>query len=341
MLHTSITIDLPSEPYPTSGRIASLMRWVLLGPDPHAGRKRLTVSGLTVLDKLLTGLAASGFDDVISVLVDRRPVYIDTQQRLDDIQLALDRTLASGALRQGLRDVHMVLSRAHDGVHSLADVTLDDEVLVSEHPVALRWSTRIASLRVRPDEGPLEYRERVRDTLSTSGLRPQIAATTAASSQLADNLRAHLQPATVSRHSVVGRVVVPGPTQVGRFRHLGFRQRLRARVYRAEPKDKRIGAYDDPHVYYYYDPYHDLLSWLLVHEALAGRWDAEGVEFVHPDGRLLFVGGQAPREPLDVPSDAVEFHAQGLRIDDGLPVVGFDRAEAGSPHAPGWGGESC
>jgi len=340
MLHASITIDLPSEPYPTSGRVAALLRWVLTGPDPHAGRSHLTVSTLVVFERLLASFGASGFDDVISVLVGRKPVYIDTQQRLDDIAEALEQTTKSGALGGGLEDLHFVLSRMHEGLHSLADVTLDDEVLADEHEITVRWSSRITDLRTRRDEGPQQYVGRVQEALRSGGLDAWISAATTAREQLVTHLRAQLEPVAISASPVVARIVVPGPTQVGRFRHLGFRERLRPRTYRAEPKDQRVGAYDDPHVYYYYDPYHDLLSWVLVHEALAGRWDAAGVEFLHPDGRLLFRGGERPSEPLEVPCGAVEFGERELIIADDLPTVGFDRAEAGSPHAPGWGGEN-
>ena len=92
MLHTTITIDLPSEPIPPSGRVASLMRWVFLGPDPNEGKKRVTIGGLVVVESLLRSFKAAGFDDVISVLVGRKPVYIDTQEQLEDIELALGRT---------------------------------------------------------------------------------------------------------------------------------------------------------------------------------------------------------------------------------------------------------
>ncbi len=340
MLHASITIDLPSEPYPPSGRIASLVRWVLSGPDPRAGHTHITVSALAVFEKLLAGVEASGFDDVISVLVGRKPVYIDTQHRLDDIQEALEQTAKCGSLGEGFKDVHCVVSRPHDGMHSLVDVTLDEDVLADQHELSLRWSTRMTDLRVRGDENPAQYLERVRAALGSDGLRGAVSTTTAATEQLATQLEAQFGAVTLHRSPVVARVVVPGPTQIGRFRHLGFGQRLRARVYRPEPKDRRVGAYDDPHVYYYFDPYHDLLSWVLVQEALAGRWDATGVEFLHPDGRVLFRGGEQPIEALEVPSDAVQFGEHGLTIADEMPAVGFDRAEAGSPHAPGWGGEN-
>lgn len=318
----------------------ALMRWVLSGPDPHAGRKHITENGLTVLENLLRGFANAGFDDVVSVLVDRRAVYIDTKQQLHDLQAALEETVRCGALRDGLRDVHVVLSQRSDHLHNLAHLAVTDDVLVDESEVQIRWSTRIAALRVRGDEGALAYQQRIAAAAAQGEVDEACKAASRDAQALAKALGETMAPAQVSLDTMTTRVVVPGPRQVGRFRHLGFGKRLRPRVYRAHPKDQRVGAYDDPHVYYYFDPYHDLLSWVLVQEALAGRWQAPGVEFVHPDGRLLFRGGQQPTEPLDVPSDSVRLEENTLVIADDIPTMGFDPAEVGSPHAPGFGGDN-
>ncbi len=339
MLRAKIRVNLPSEAYPASGRVASMMRWVFLGPDPHAGRKHITVNGLAVLDKLVAGCAAADFDDVIAVLVDRKPVYIDTQQRLDDLHIALQSTLASGALKDGLRDVHFVLSRQAEGLHLLADVTVNDEVLVEADEIELRCSARISEFRVQGSEGLLAYQQRITAALGEGLFSRAEERSAAQASRLAECLSSELRPADVEMVACSPRVVVPGPRQVGRFRHLSFGVRPRPRVYRAASKRDRVGAYDDPHVYYYYDPYHDFLSWILVGEAAARRWAARDVEFVHPDGHTLAIGGEALADvTLDVPAEAVRVAANRLVVDSAIPEVGFHPAEAGSPHAPGWGG---
>ena len=92
-------------------------------------------------------------------------------------------------------------------------------------------------------------------------------------------------------------------------------------------------------MHHYYDPYHDLLSWILVLEARSGPWDAEGIEFVRSDATPIDVVSCGLSD-LGVPLSSVDFRAERLEVDPSLPHVGFHPAEAGSPHAPGWGGDA-
>lgn len=343
MLHTTLQVELPSEPYPATGRLRGWLRWVLVGPSPTDGHTHLVLNALATLERVLLAFAEAGFDDVIAVLVDRRPVYIDTQERLDDLPLALQRTVECGALAKGVQGVQLVLSRRVDEspqLHHLAEVTLCDDVLEGEPQLRIRWSTRVVGLRVARDEDGPTYAQRIAASLADGALTQARGSTTAAVSALRDALTTHLSPVRIEAPELRTAVVVPGPKQVGRFRHLGFGTRLRPRVYRPQPKDKRVGAYDDPHVYYYFDPYHDLLSWLMVDEALAGRWRDPAVEFVSPDGTALFAGGEAPPPTFEVPRDAVTIERDRLVVAESLPAMGFDPAEVGSPHAPGWGGDA-
>ena len=202
----------------------------------------------------------------------------------------------------------------------------------------MRWSSRLTSLRVQPGEGPLEYQRRVLDSAASGVLGRQESRVVTAVARLATALDG-LQPIRVDASDVRFRIVVPGPTQLGRLRHLGFRGLVRARVYRPAPMVRAGGAYDDPHVHHDYDPYHDLLSWILVLGARAGRWDARGVEFVRPDGAVIDDVTSCSPEELGVPLTAVRFHRDRLEIDPAMPEVGFHPAEAGSPHSPGWGGD--
>ena len=241
-------------------------------------------------------------------------------------------------LRAGFKKLELVASLRNSGLHSLVDVAFDEDVLWADHELTVRWSSRLTSLRVQPGEGPLEYQQRVLESASTGVLRSEESRVVTAVARLASALDG-LQPIRVEASDVRVRVVVPGPTQLGRLRHLGFRGAVRSRVYRPAPTTRARGAYDDPHVHHYYDPYHDLLSWILVVEAREGRWDAQGVEFVRPDGVAIDVVQCDPAE-LGVPLTAVQFHRDRLEIDPAMPEVGFHPSEAGSPHAPGWGGDA-
>lgn len=340
MLFTAIEIDLPSEPYPQSGRVSAMLRWIVSGPDPYAGKKRSTENGLEVVDKLLRGFGEAGFDDIVSVYVEEKPVYLDTEERLSDLSVALDRALESGALKEGLKDIRLIASRQADGLHTLADVTVDDDVLVEDKAVQIKLSSRISALRVQPDETALEYRERVVKILDAEGLDDSKRRADEVATRLAQSLSQQLDPAKVSKGETIARVVVPGPNQVGRFRHLGFGDRLRKRIYRPEPSEKHKEPYWDPHPSYYYDPYHDLFSWLVVEELIQGRYSSDGITFIHPGGDPAFVGGaKGKHTELTVPLDAVKFFEHRIDVDDMVPDIGFHPAEAGTPHAPGWGGE--
>lgn len=341
MLFTQIEIDLPSEPYPQSGRVKSMLRWIVSGPDPYAGKKRSVQNGLEVIDKLLRGFEAGGFDDIIALYVEDKPVYLDTEERLSDLGVALDRALESGALEDGVKDVRLVASRQDDGLHTLADVTIDDDVLVEDKAVNIKMSTRISRLRVQSDENALEYRARVVETLDAEGLDGSKTRADQIAVRLAQSLSEQLDPAQVTKGDTSARVVVPGPTQVGRFRHLGFGERLRNRIYRPEPSQKHKEEFWDPHPCYYYDPYHDLFSWLVVEELIEGRYPSDGITFIHPGGDPAFEkGAKGNHSELTVPLSAVKFYEHRVDVDDMVPDVGFHPAEAGTPHAPGWGGEN-
>lgn len=339
MFQCSIRVDLPSELSPVSSRVASLMRQFFLGLDSKASRKHITQNGLVVLENTLTACMSAGFDDVISILVEKKPIYVDTQQRIGDLQWAMDRMLASDALKDGLRDVSIILSQQRDGLHTLANIEVNDEVLSPDSAVNIKWSTRCTQFRVQKGENPIEYQCRIAAALDSGLFDRQVLQNQYQAKSFVDCLQGQLHPENIVQAPLTVRVVIPGETQMGRFRHLYFGTFVRERSYSASRKRTHLGAYDDPHVYYYYDPYHDLLSWIMVQEALAHRWSAEGINFVHPNGQLLAIGGEAlSKIKFDTSMDAISLTDRGVTVSDEIPHVGFHPSEAGSPHSPGWGG---
>jgi hypothetical protein len=352
MFHAEIRVDLPSELPPPPGRVQSLVRW-LLGrvPAPDAAFEHLIACGLTVVERTLGALEAAGFDDILSIVVDGRPVYVDLENELGDLREALEGVVRSGAIREGFGVIRLTASalRSSEGrsdeVRVLADVRIRSRVPKHQEEIVASISGRVVSLDIQPEEGPRDYAGRVRTWVRDSeALDSAKAAFDGVTDALANALDAAVTGARAVRDPSRVRVIVPGPRQVGRLRYLTFGASLRGIVYQALPSHERTGAYDDPFYRHLFSSYYDLLSWIVAGEVLDGAWPRPDVELVAPSGTLLVTGDRVQElspEALEVSRNAVRTNERGdLVIDDAVPRVGsLDPAERGSPHAPGWAGE--
>src|SRR5204863_4977352 len=109
----------------------------------------------------------------------------------------------------------------------------------------------------------------------------------ALTNRLADKLgltlvgaRAKVRPATV-------QIIRPGPQQLGRFRKLPFGSDVARPHYRPVPTYQRSGAYADPFFYYYYDPYYDYMSWIMLDTMLHQHyWHSPAIQVVDTSGTL-------------------------------------------------------
>jgi len=343
MLHARLTVDLPSAPLPRSGKILRLLRSLVAKPASEAGDEQLVGDALEPLLALLEALGAAGFDDVIAVSAGGRSIYTDTQERRGDLGPALERLVASGRMGPGFGTATVVLCQITPTLHTVAEVTLVERTTAGQPELVVALVARARGLRIGRDEGPASYQARVEAELAAGALdrlRDQLR------DQLNDAVERVRQPTLPGRglaaepEGPTVRVVAPGPAQVGRFRHLGFHRQRRAAVYQPAPTDRRAPAYDHAHVHYYFDPYHDLLCWVVVGALLDGRCTTPGVEVIDPGGTLLFTSDAVPGSPrLPVPRDAVTLGDDQVEVAATIPSVGIDQAEAGSPHTPGFGGE--
>ncbi|MCX4246841.1 hypothetical protein [Paraliomyxa miuraensis] len=344
MLHARIIIDLPREPLPRTSRIKRLLLSLVTDPGPDEARERLLGNALELLGATLQALATTGVRDVIAIVVGKHAVYTDTEQRLDDLDDAFARVVESGRLEPGFGTVRVVLSHVADGLHTVAELTIDEEVAQGTAPASIELVSRTAELRITADEGPSQYRTRVDALLAEGGLERMRERGSALTRAASTALAAAFGPTSVRVEGPQLRIVAPGPVQVARLRHLGFRQRLRPPTHRPNPTHRgRSPAYDHAHVHYYFDPYHDLLSWIVVEALLDGRAPVEQATVVDPDGKPLFTAGgaSAPPKPVALPiaRDAVRLEDSAIVIDEAVPAMGLDVAEIGSPHAPGYGGD--
>jgi hypothetical protein len=89
------------------------------------------------------------------------------------------------------------------------------------------------------------------------------------------------------------QIIRPDARQISRFRELGFGDSVSEPAYRPVPTRQRYGAYADPFYYYYYDPYYDFMSWVLVDSMIHSAWHPGYVHVVDPGGAFLYSGDQA------------------------------------------------
>ncbi len=336
MHRARLTIDLPSEELPPDPAVLAVLRWIFTTGESKA-LERITGTGLSWCQRLLAASAHGGLTEVIAIVADDRELYLDEQQRGEDFVSVLQAIAKPGGLEGGFGELRIVLSGNREGWHAVADIRLRTQVEKGVPEIEVHWSARSLELRVAADEDALAYGERI---ATFAGDATAATAAFSAPERMLDDLLARwtkeLAPSVVAVASRRRLVVVPGPTQVGRFRRLGFGKALRGRSYRPRAAETRTGAYDEPHVYYYFDPYHDLLSWLVAQHVASGHWQGPTLEMVDRNGEPLAASGTSGWE---VPVDAVTVEAKRVLVDDRVPQVhGIDVAEAGSPGAPGFAG---
>jgi len=336
MHRAELTIDLPSEELPSDPVLLSVLKWIFTTEETGA-LERVTGDGLTWCRRLVGACTRGGLTDVVAMTADDTELYLDDRGKFEDFGEVVDAVVKRGGLQGGFSELRVVLSGTYEEWHAAATIRLRTEVEKGAPEIDLQWSARSLGMRVQPGESPAQYRDRI-----TSLARDPSAAMAAfaAPEVMLDNLIEHFAhelgaPPAQSRRRVV---VVPGPVQVGRFRTLGFERSLRDRTVRPVAIERRTGAYDEPQVYYFFDPYHDLLSWILAAEIVEGRWAGPDVELVDHHGNPLPVGAGAYAQ-WEVAPDAVVIGDEKIEVSAVVPdVAGLDVAEAGNPNTPGFGG---
>jgi len=334
-----VTIDLPSEELPPDPAILRVLRWIFTTDETKSDRHELVGSGLEWCRRLMAASEAGGLDDLIALAADGEDHYLDQEQQEEDFTEVLDAIAQRGDLEGGFELLTVVLSGHHEDWHALASIDLCTHADSTTSEISVEWSARSLGLRVQEGETAPEYIDRIEQTCrDPEKAAAAFAPPEAMLDRALERWRADLAPGVVQTSSRTLRVVVPGPTQVGRFRNLGFGRALRPRTYRPKAKEKRIGSYDEPQVYYFFDPYHDLLSWVVAKEVVAGRFRGPAMAVVDRHGETLPLGPGAETK-WEVPVDAVTITDGKLTVDERVPQVSnLDLAEVGNPNAPGFAG---
>ena len=323
MLKSAITVDLPSA---RADRSKTPVEWVraLFGArlDLRSNQEELTISAMSLVVGLVEGFSAAGITDVISFVVDKKVVYLDTREVADDLSLVLQAAEQKGILEKRFNEMHLVLSHKESGLHVLIDVRIRNRVMLAEEEMNIDLSGRIEELQIQSGEEASTYRARIESFMSatarTDGYRLALDALT---NRLADKLGLTLVGARAKVRPTTVQIIRPGPQQLGRFRKLPFGSGVARPHYRPVPTYQRSGAYADPFFYYYYDPYYDYMSWIMLDAMLHQHyWHSPAIQVVDTSGSLVGTGDR-----LDVATDswagrdAVTVGDDGISVDSSVP----------------------
>jgi hypothetical protein len=348
MLYANIHIDLPSE---LVLRERTLLAWFsrLIGRElePSEAQDVATITGLSVFKPVTDALAQVGVTDVLSVIVDDKIAYVDTNEDSGDLASAVAELDARAVLEREFEVMSMTLADRREGLRTLIEVTLRRRVPASTPELRLHFAGRLDAMQVARGDTPVSYAKRLRalaaDTSALVAARERFTARVGeAERALAQQLGALSLSCAVT--PVELRLIRPGPRQLDHFRRLTWGSRVRLPKYRPVPIRGRRGAYDEPFYHYYYDPYFDFVAWVTLSEIAAGRgWQGLDFEVLDPDGSRVFDSGDPSGEATLqlVHLDQVQLTQTGLVVDPAIPELGGpDPGEVGDPRVTaGFGGE--
>ncbi len=345
MLHASITIEEPSG----RGNTSAVWAWLRdlfrskeeLDALEHAFGQR-TLERLGAVGR---ALESCGVSDVIHLFIDDRPIYEDTSDERDDLSAALTRATQGREVDTHFETLRLVVSAVDDHLHQLIDIQITGRGQGAGPQIKIELAARHQDLRIEVGEQAHTYRDRVLTAVRVAAEPGRGLERFAAHARaLHEALTAALPGAHIQSSEAEIRLIRAGTKQVGRLRNLGFERAVRLPTYRSKATHRRTGAYDSPFYYYYFDPYQDLLHWIIVEDMLAcGTWTDSRVQVVDRTGAPLFLGSEAHAhrdDNFEVAREALTITPEsGLVIDPAIPrVSSMDPVEIGSPHTPGYGG---
>ncbi|MBI3206696.1 MAG: hypothetical protein HYZ29_34495 [Myxococcales bacterium] len=350
MLRTRIVVDLPSVEVLRQKTLGEAFR-SLFGAkvDLHTGTEEITVTGLALIGALVNAFQLAGMTNAIAFIVDQKVVYKDPADQGNDLPLIMAACQETRLLTRKFGEMHLVVSHAENGMLAIADVHVRRETLQGQAEMVVDLSGRIDELRIARGETAAAYAARVRAFSRT----PQVAeawerAFESLARRLAAALGTSLPGSRIAVEPVRIQLIRPSPKQVGRFRHLKFGAAVERPTYRPVPARERLGAYADPFYFYYFDPYYDFMTWVILDDMARHNyvWSTARLAIVDDAGVDVTEGGAKPpkqvlREVLD--EDAVDFSSAGfLLISDDIDDSGGLSLDdlASASDADAWGADA-
>ena len=336
MLKSTVRVDLPSV---ETNRRPGPIEWVrsLFGAqlDLRSGKEELTVGAFSLIEGVVAGFDRAGIHDVISLLVDKKVVYLDTNEVPDDLPLLVRAAEAAGVLDQRFREMHLVLAHRDEVLHTIIDCKVTSQVMLGESELSIQLSSRLTELQIRQGETAEHYAERIKSfAMVDSSFEPARRRLEQLTQRIAAALGSALVGARVACEDAVVQLIRPDRGQIGRFGQLPFGDEVQSPEYRPVPTLQRAGAYADPFYYYYYDPYYDYMNYVLVDAMVRdSMWQSQYVHVVDPAGTMLFSGDQAAVHANDgwVGRDAVTYDTSGqLALSDTVNWSDDDQSRSSS-----------
>src|SRR5579864_1568949 len=162
MIKSRITVDLPSvETRRSMGPVEWMRSLFGASIDLRSGKEELTVGALSLVEGLVEGFSRAGVTNAISLLVDKKVVYLDTNDVPDDIPLIGKAAEQTGILDKKFTEMHLVLSHKEAGLHVICDTLIQSKVLLGEAEMQVVLSARVEDLQIRPGETAQAYAERI------------------------------------------------------------------------------------------------------------------------------------------------------------------------------------
>jgi hypothetical protein len=263
--------------------------------DLRSGKEELTVGAISLIEGLEESFTKAGITNAISLLVDKRVVYLDQNDVDDDLKLVGKAAQEAGILDEKFTEMHLVLTHKEAGLHTIIDVRIQNEVILGQEEMQILLSSRVEELRIRAGETADAYGARIKAFAEKpEALEVHRHSLDALTERVGAALRGSIVGGKVTVHPAIVEIIRPDAPQIARFRNLGFGDDVSEPAYRPVPTMQRHGAYADPYYYYYYDPYYDFMSWMMVSSMMHSMaWHYPHVHVVDPGGHLLYTGDVA------------------------------------------------
>ena len=322
MITSRIMVDLPSAV--TERAVSPLERLgALFGkkPDLQTGTESLTVTAVAVLDGVVAALGSVNINNAVSLIVDETMIFIDLDDRDNDAGVMRRTAEKSEAFGADFEEMHIVFDHKQPGLHTLIDVCVKSKVSVGKEEMQITLSSRLSDL-FAGNESSFQYSSRVGKFMrQKGGLTGFASVQSSLTERIASALSSRLPGIKARCIPPAIKLMQPTEAQLAGLRYVLFGPAVTPPSYRPVPLHRRTGKLADAYYYYYYDPYFELLSWILVRNMIKNQlWTDLDIYVTDPGGQLLF----AARDATSVAwahLDAIRFSKQNDAVSVAQSVV--------------------
>ncbi len=286
MFQTVITADLPSQETPGAAPADD---------DFAPAHDRVLLSAARLLTMMKSIFDAAEIVQVAYVTIDGDVLFEDPNELsttdLDDV-LGIARD--EGYLNREFNAVRIGLARWEKGLQHIIEVHARMAVPVGEHELVIRVASRPDDFNARRLDDAERYASRLLeyaadlDAIARYRLNVQEVI-----ERIHESLQRHLFRRELSIGRVMLRILRPTGADLQSMNHLVFGETIvppRARSLPMLPD----GAWDDPSLRVYDDPYLVFRNWVFLHALMVERFlRVEWVEVAEPTGKHLFLGHKA------------------------------------------------